>query len=279
MLSLYSVQPPPRNTNPIRAALLAYALLAPGLSLGLTFIGTHLVLALLPLLTSHLLLLYATLVPGCQWWGPVFTRFKTAEREVWLTIDDGPSPEHTIAMLDLLARFEARATFFVVGEGAERYPHLITEILTRGHSLGNHTWSHPRRTFWCAGPARLGREIILGAETLRTTTQRPADFFRAPVGMRNMFLHPLLTRRGLGLIGWTVRGLDTIKRDASQVAARIEKGTRPGAIIVLHEGHQFARAPEFGPRCLELTLERLAARGYRCVIPLPEQLRTRDAGR
>lgn len=267
------MQPTPRNSNPIRAALLASALLAPGLSLGLAFMGAHVVLALLPLFTSHLLLVYATLVPGCQWWGPVFTRFETTEREVWITIDDGPSPEHTSAMLDLLARFEARATFFVVGERAERHPHLITEILTRGHSLGNHTWSHPTRSFWCAAPARLGRELILGAETLRTTRERPADFFRAPVGMRNMFLHPLLARRGLGLIGWTVRGLDTVKRDATQVAERIEKGTRPGAIIVLHEGHQIARDPEFGPRCLELTLERLAARGYRCVIPRPEQLR------
>ncbi len=267
------MQPIPRNTNPTRAALIAYALVAPALSLGLALFGAHLVFALLPLFTSHLLLLYATLAPSCQWWGPVFTHFDTAEREVWITIDDGPSPEHTVAMLDLLARFQARATFFVVGERAEQHPHLVTEILTRGHSLGNHTWSHPRRTFWCAGPARIRREIIRCAETLRTTRERPEDFFRAPVGMRNMFLHPLLARRGLALVGWTVRGLDTVKRDAVKVAERIENATRPGAIIVLHEGHQIARDPEFGPRCLELTLERLTARGYRCVIPRPEQLR------
>ncbi len=89
-----------------------------------------------------------------------------------------------------------------------------------------------------------------------------------------MFVHPLLAERGLGLIGWTVRGLDTVLRDPIRVADRIEKGARPGAIILLHEGHQAERAPEFQLRCLELTLERLNARGYRCIIPEPERLRT-----
>ncbi len=267
------MQPPPNNANPIRAALLLYALVAPIISLALAFRGAHMLLALVPLFVSHMLLLYPTLVPSCQWWGPVFTRFKTAEREVWLTIDDGPTPAHTTAMLDLLAQFDARATFFVIGAQAEKHPHLITEILTRGHAVANHTHTHPSRTLWCAGPKRVEREIALCAENLRTTPQRPADFFRAPAGLKNMFVHPVLARYGLGLIGWTVRGLDTVKRDAVHVAERIEQGAKPGAIIVLHEGHQTERDPAFGPRCLELTLQRLAARGYRFVIPTPEQLR------
>ncbi|MEO5720786.1 MAG: polysaccharide deacetylase family protein [Chthoniobacterales bacterium] len=267
------MEAPPRDTNPMRAALLLVAFAAPVLSLVLALRGAPLVLALAPLFASHLLLLYPTLVPSCQWWGPVFTHFKTAEREVWLTIDDGPSPAHTIAMLDLLAQFDARATFFVVGAKAETHPHLITEILTRGHALANHTFSHPARSFWCAGPARVRREIARCAETLRTAPERPADFFRAPAGFKNMFVHPVLAQRGLGLIGWKVRGLDTVKRNAQQVAERIEKGAMPGAIILLHEGHHTARDPEFGLQCLELTLQRLSARGYRCILPQPEQLR------
>ena len=268
------MQPPPRNAHPARAGLLAFAFLAPVLSLVLVFRDAPWWLSLLPLFVSHMLLLYATLVPACQWWGPVFTHFQTSEREVWLTIDDGPSPAHTLAMLDLLARYEARATFFVIGKNAEAFPHLITEILTRGHTLANHTYSHPSRSLWSAGPGRIRREIALGAETLRTTPARAAHYFRAPAGMKNMFVHPLLAERGLGLIGWTVRGLDTVLRDPIRVADRIEKGVRPGAIILLHEGHQAERAPEFQLRCLELTLERLSARGYRCIIPEPERLRT-----
>jgi peptidoglycan/xylan/chitin deacetylase (PgdA/CDA1 family) len=217
-------------------------------------------------------MLYATLVPNCDWWGPVFTRFRTNEREVWLTIDDGPSPAHTPQILDLLRQFDARATFFLIGKNAEKYPHLVTEILTHGHTLANHTYSHPSTTFWCAGPAKTRREIGACGETLRTIPERPALFFRAPAGLKNMFVHPVLARRGLVLVGWTVRGLDTVKRNPAAVAERVERGIVPGAIVLLHEGHRVETSPEFHVRCLELTLQRLCARGYRFVLPKVEQL-------
>ena len=263
--------PPGRKGSVIRALLLGYAALAPLLSILL--IGTDILLAILPLFTSHLLLLYATLVPNSQWWGPVMTRFQTTEREVWITIDDGPSLAHTLRLLDILEQFEAQATFFAIGEAAEKHPHLITEILMRGHTLGNHTFSHPSGTFWCAGPARIAREIDHSMEALRSSPERPVACFRTPAGLKNMFVHPALARRGITLIGWTVRGFDTVRRDPVRVAERIEKATTPGAIIVLHEDCHVGRDPDFSPRCLELVLQRLAARGYRFVIPDPEQLR------
>jgi peptidoglycan/xylan/chitin deacetylase (PgdA/CDA1 family) len=129
----------------VRRALIGFALIAPVISIAL--IGTNIFLAIAPLFVSHMLLLYATLVPNCQWWGPVARRFETTEREVWITIDDGPSPAHTLKLLEILKRFDARATFFVIGEHAEQHPHLITEILAQGHGLANHTHSHPRASF------------------------------------------------------------------------------------------------------------------------------------
>jgi peptidoglycan/xylan/chitin deacetylase (PgdA/CDA1 family) len=263
--------PPRSNSSASRVLLLGFAAVAPFISILL--IGTNIFVALAPLFLSHLLLLYATLVPNCQWWGPVVRRFRTAESEVWITIDDGPSLAHTLKMLDLLEQFEAKATFFVIGENAEAHPHLITEILTRGHGLANHTGTHPSRSFWFAGPSKVRREIDECAATLRTTPERPALFFRAPAGLKNLFVHPALMRRGMGLMGWTVRGLDTVRHDPARVAARIEKNAKPGAIILLHEGKQTKRDPDFGPRCLELTLQRLTSRGYRFVIPDPDQLR------
>ena len=260
------------NAGPMRTALLVFAAVAPVLSLLL--IGQGVLVAIAPLFVSHMLLLYPTLVANSQWLGPVFRSFATTEREVWITIDDGPSPAHTRAMLDILAQFDACATFFVVGKYAERHPHLITEIVTRGHSVANHTHTHPSRTFWCASARRIRREIDDCAEHLRTTPERTAQFFRAPAGMKNFFVHPALARRGLALIGWTVRGLDTVKQDPVKVAERVEKHARPGAIILLHENHYTESDPEFQPRCLELTLQRLAARDYRFVIPRQEQLRT-----
>lgn len=265
------------NAAPTRAALLGFALVAPVISIAL--IGTNLWLAIAPLFVSHMLLLYATLAPNRQWWGPVARSFETREREVWITIDDGPSSAHTLKLLDILKRFDARATFFVIGENAEKHPHLITEILAQGHALANHTYSHPRATFWCATARKIRIEIDRCAESLRTSEDRPAIFFRAPVGMVNPFVHPALARRGLTLIGWTARGLDTVERDAVRVAERLEAQTVPGAILLLHEGQRAESDPEFNPRCLELTLQRLAAKGYRFVVPRPEQLRTRAAGR
>lgn len=260
-----------------RLLLLGFAIVAPIIALAL--IRTNLVLALLPLFVSHLLLLYATLLANNQWWGPVVTSFHTDNDEVWLTIDDGPSPEHTLAMLDLLERFQARATFFVIGAKAEKHPHLMTEILARGQAVANHTFTHPAATFWCAGTRRISREIDRCAQTLRETPARQNLFFRAPVGMKSPFLHPALARRSLRLIGWTARGLDTVRRNAEEVAERAERSVKPGAIFVLHEGHQTQRDPGFGPRCLELTLQRLTARGYRFVIPSPGQLRDASDGK
>ena len=259
------------NSRWTRRALLGFAFAAPFLALYLS--QTNLWIALAPLFISHLLFFYATLVPNCQWWGPVIRSFHTTKPEVWITIDDGPSPAHTAKILDLLERFNARATFFVVGTRAEEHPHLITEILSRGHEIANHTYTHPSGMFWAAGPARTAAEIDLCAELLRSAPDRPARLFRAPAGLKNLFLHPALVRRGLTLIGWTVRGLDTVKREPALVAARILREAKPGAIILLHEGHRIAKDPEFGPRCLELTLNGLAERGYQCVIPRAEQLR------
>jgi peptidoglycan/xylan/chitin deacetylase (PgdA/CDA1 family) len=259
------------NSRRVRRALLAFAFVAPCLAFFLA--RTNLLVALAPILLSHLLLLYPTLRANCQWWGPVMRSFQTNEPEVWLTIDDGPSPAHTIPMLDLLDRFQARATFFVVGAHAEKNPRLVTEILARGHELANHTFTHPSGTFWAAGPTRIAAEIDLCAEMLRNSPDRPARLFRTPAGLKNLFVHPELARRGLALIGWTVRGLDTIRRKPEVVAARILRQAKPGAIILLHEGKRVAKNPEFNPRCLELTLNGLAELGYRCVIPKPEQLR------
>lgn len=260
-----------------RTALLAFVLAAPVFAVAL--IRTNIFVALTPLFLSHLMALYATLVANCGWWGPVVRRFETQRPEVWITIDDGPCPAHTPKILDTLDQFGARATFFVVGQKAENYPRLITEILTRGHEIANHTFTHPSRSFWAAGPRLVAHEIARCAELLRTPPDKPAKLFRAPAGLKSPFVHPELRRRGLALIGWTVRGFDTWRRDPAKVAASIAKRVKPGAIVVLHEAHRIERDQEFNPRCIQLTLTALAEAGYGFVIPAPEQLRLGGDGK
>jgi peptidoglycan/xylan/chitin deacetylase (PgdA/CDA1 family) len=249
----------------VRRAILGCALVAA--LFFLVVVSFHPLLALGVLFFSHMLILFPTLVANCQWWGPVVTHFETSRREVWLTIDDGPDPIHTPRMLEILQRFEARATFFVIGQRATKFPAELESIRAAGHEIANHTCTHPSGTFWCLPPARIAAEIDQGAVSSR--------YFRAPAGMKNFFVHPLLVRRNLRLIGWSVRGLDTVSRDPAAVAARIMREVKPGAILLLHEGHRTATDPDFHPRCLELILLALTKANYRCVLPSPEQLRCR----
>ena len=111
------------------------------------------------LLPAHAALLYATLSPYCQWLGPVVTRFRTDRREVWLTIDDGPAPGETEAVLEVLERFGARATFFLIGDRAERNPELVEKIREAGHGIGNHTATHPQAWWWTLPRFRVEAEV------------------------------------------------------------------------------------------------------------------------
>ncbi|MEO5719698.1 MAG: polysaccharide deacetylase family protein, partial [Chthoniobacterales bacterium] len=140
-----------------RKLILGFAIFAAIFFLAL--VAFHPFLALGLLFLSHMLILFPTLVANCQWLGPVVTRFETREREVWLTIDDGPDPIHTPRLLEILQRFDARATFFVIGERAARFPNELNAIRAAGHEIANHTFSHPSATFWCLPPRRIASEI------------------------------------------------------------------------------------------------------------------------
>jgi peptidoglycan/xylan/chitin deacetylase (PgdA/CDA1 family) len=215
---------------------------------------------------SHALLLYPVLRPNVQWLGPVVTHFDTAEREVWLTIDDGPSAT-TTAVLDLFDRYRVKATFFVKGVLAERYPSIVQDLVRRGHALGNHSHTHPSGTFWCLLPGRVATEIDACNEALRGITGRMPRWFRAPVGMKNPAVHPALARRGMRLIGWTVRAFDAVLTDPDAIVERILPHLRPGAIIVLHEGR------EHSLRVLEQVIVAVRSAGFTFVIPPDAHLR------
>jgi peptidoglycan/xylan/chitin deacetylase (PgdA/CDA1 family) len=215
---------------------------------------------------SHALVLYPTLRPNVQWLGPVVTNFATQKQELWLTIDDGPAGD-TPAVLDLLDRRGVKATFFVKGRLAGEHADLVRAILARGHSVGNHSQTHPSATFWCALPSWIRTEIDECNRVLETLTGSTPRWFRAPVGMKNPAVHPALARRGMRLIGWTVRGFDAVAADPAHVLARILPHVRPGAIIVLHQGR------EHSLRVIEHVVAALQERGYSFVIPDDAALR------
>lgn len=224
------------------------------------------VAAVAVLALSHALIIYPTLRPNVQWLGPVITHFATDEKLAWLTVDDGPT-EDTRAVLDLFEAHSVKATFFVKGMLAEQHPEVIREIVARGHSVANHTHTHPSGSFWCALPGKVATELDECNRALRGAIGTASTWFRAPVGMKNPAVHPALARRGMRLIGWTARGFDAVVSDPNHVAERILAELRPGAIIVLHQGRDHSL------RVLERVIVALEERGYRFVIPEDAQLR------
>jgi peptidoglycan/xylan/chitin deacetylase (PgdA/CDA1 family) len=216
---------------------------------------------------SHLALTAAGLWPRSTVLGPNWTRLPAgAGAQIALTIDDGPHPEVTPRVLDLLDAFDARATFFCIGAQAERHPDCVAQIVARGHAVENHSQRH-RHHFSLLGPRALQREIATAQHTLASLSGTAPRFFRAPAGLRNPFLEPVLCRLGLQLASWTRRGFDTRSRDAGAVAQRLLRGLAARDILLLHDGHA-ARDAHGRPVVLDvlpIVLGAAAAAQLRCV--------------
>ena len=216
--------------------------------------------ALGAVLANHALLVLLGLWPRSHWLGPNWTRLPaaaTARNEIALTIDDGPDPVVTPQVLELLDRYAAQATFFCIGEKAARHPDLCREILRRGHAVENHS-QHHRHHFSLLGRSGITRELQAAQDTLTTITGQRPLFFRAPAGLRNPFLDPVLARLGLRLANWSARGFDTRTGDGERVKNKLLRGLRAGAILLLHDGNA-AHTPGGIPVILEVLPAVLAA--------------------
>ena len=224
--------------------------------------------ALGALAADHVALTAAGLVPRCKLLGANWTRLppQAAAGRVALTFDDGPDPTVTPQVLELLARGRATASFFCIGERVAAHPALVREIVAAGHRVENHSQRHLRR-FSLLGPAALQAEVGRAQETIGAVTGRAPSFFRAPAGLRNPFLDPVLQRLSLQLASWSRRGFDTVRADPARVRASLERGLAAGDILLLHDGHA-ARTAADAPVILEVLprlLESLESAGLRSV--------------
>jgi peptidoglycan/xylan/chitin deacetylase (PgdA/CDA1 family) len=254
-----SGEPAPRPWRP--GGLLVGSALLHGAGLAAALLAPRSLPAVVAVLVAdHALVVGAGLWPTGRWLGPNLSRLGAAERRrgrVALTFDDGPDPEATPRVLDLLDRHRARATFFCVGERVERHPELAAEIARRGHRVENHSHRHLKR-FSLLGPGAVAREIDRAQAAIAAATGRLPRLFRPPAGIRNLFLEPALARRGLWLASWSRRGFDTVRGDAARVARALTRGLEPGEVVLLHDGGS-ARAAGGGPVVLEVLPAVLAA--------------------
>lgn len=188
------------------------------------------------LVANHAVITAAGLWPRSHWLGANLTHLPRALPQVAVTIDDGPDPDVTPAVLDLLDAHHAVATFFCIGAHVQRHPTLAREIVQRGHAIGNHSQNH-RHHFSVMTPGQITREIAQAQDAIENTTGYTPRYFRAPAGLRNIFLDPVLHKLGLQLASWTRRGFDTRTGDATQVVRRLTQGLMAGDILLLHDHH------------------------------------------
>ena len=232
--------------------------------------------ALSAVVVDHLVLAVGGLWPRSHLLGPNWTHLPPlgagapaatpGPAAVAITIDDGPDPEVTSRVLDLLDEHNARATFFCIGERIDRHPALARAIVARQHEIGNHTYRHLMR-FSLLGPRGVAQEIARAQEAIVAATGEVPRFFRAPAGLRNPFLEPALARANLQLVSWTRRGFDTVSGSAGRVLDSLTRRLREGDILLLHDGHA-ARTATGAPVILEVLPGLLRALAAARLVPI-----------
>lgn len=196
------------------------------------------------LLLDHLILTLVGLWPRSTLLGPNTVRISPTPPDcVYLTFDDGPNPEITPKVLDLLDQYHFHATFFVIGQHVRQYPDLAREILRRGHAIGNHSDVHGY-TFAMHTVDGYIEELMTSQQAIFDATGRWPRYFRAPFGFRSPLLEPALCRTGLHLMAWTRRGFDTRCGSSRKVLERLTRNLASGDILLLHDGPYGLDQPE-----------------------------------
>ena len=174
---------------------------------------------------------YAASFPRSQVFGPTLVRGPIQGKRIALTFDDGPSL-FTAQILDILRERQVKATFFVLGKNAEEHPEILRRMSAEGHSIGNHTWSHPFP--YLLGRKEFAAEVDKTQEVVeRITGHRPA-LFRPPYGARWFGMFPALRERSLQVVQWSDSGYDW-KGAPGSIADATLNNLKPGSIILLHD--------------------------------------------
>lgn len=178
-------------------------------------------------------LYYACTVPSSGFFRPVLHRGPTEPRRLALTFDDGPCAPFTEQILDVLKKQRVPGTFFVCGKNVERSPEIVRRIVEEGHTLGNHTYSHP--FLYLRSQRAMTREIERTQQAIEAAAGVRPRFFRPPYGGRWFGLMRVLSKQGLKMVMWSATGYDW-KYGADDILKSVMAEIRPGAVILLHDG-------------------------------------------
>jgi peptidoglycan/xylan/chitin deacetylase (PgdA/CDA1 family) len=194
--------------------------------------------------------------------GNVITRVSRTGNTVSITFDDGPNPYATPAILDALAKHNVKATFFILGRHAERWPELVARAAAEGHQIGNHGYYH--RKLHLKSPSYIRDDLARGKRAIEAAGGGTPQLFRAPHGFRNPWVTHIARTLGERTVGWSLGVWDSDRPGANAIAERALKGMNPGSILLLHDGDGY---DPLGDRvqtaqALPKIIAGLRARGY-----------------
>ncbi len=218
---------------------------------------------------------YQSMAPTGQWFGHTFTGLGRRSRQLALTYDDGPNDPHTQRLLDVLARHNVHATFFLIGRYAQQRPDIVRELVTAGHVVGNHTFTHPLLTF------QSGRELRSQLENcdraLTDAVGEHSNLFRPPFGGRRPAVLRLALAMGLEPIMWNVTGYDWNASSAQHIERKVVGQVRGGNVILLHDGghRAFGADRSHTVTATDRLISRYKSQGYEFVT-IPQMMRKAD---
>jgi len=177
---------------------------------------------------------YQTMAPMGQWYGHTFTGLGRGTKKLALTYDDGPNDPHTLRLLEVLAKHNVQATFFVIGRFVKQRPDIVRELVRAGHEIGNHTFNHPNLIF--VSSERTRKEVIDCQQALLEATGASPRLFRPPFGGRRPGTLQIVRTLGLEPVMWNVTGYDWTAPPADTIVAKVSRQIRGGDMILLHDG-------------------------------------------
>ena len=177
---------------------------------------------------------YGAVSPSSQLFGKTFVAAGAGSRQLALTFDDGPNDPHTLRLLEILARHEVKATFFMIGRFVRERPEIARAVAQAGHIIGTHTYTHPNLFF--ASPAQLAKELDDCEKALTDAVGEHSQLFRPPFGLRRPGTLRAVAGRGLTTVMWSVTSFDWRLTTPEAIEGRVARQARGGGVILLHDG-------------------------------------------
>jgi peptidoglycan/xylan/chitin deacetylase (PgdA/CDA1 family) len=188
---------------------------------------------------------YQSMAPTSQCNGKTFIGLARGTKQIALTYDDGPNDPHTLKLLEILAKHNVKATFFMIGRYAQQRPDIAREVARAGHAIGNHTFTHPLLIF--KSDAEIRRELSGCRAALSDAVGQHTNLFRPPFGGRRPAVLRIARKLGMEPVMWNVTGYDWTAPPATVIERKVAKQIRGGDVILLHDGGHKAMGANRSP--------------------------------